>query len=125
MRMVRTEILHELPPPMLIDMALVVAAAAEDAVPVAAISMAVDVPMSMFDISILENKVFEQGEDAGMPWDWEACSQKCAFAERQTDAVAVTEGRDVNTKNGTHSSENEGQADYYKQQDRNPQSRSR
>jgi hypothetical protein len=70
---------------MLIDMALVVAAAAEDAVPVAAISMAVEVPMSMFDMSILENKVFEQGADAGMPPDWEARSQECAFAERQTE----------------------------------------
>lgn len=45
---VRTEILHELPPPMLIDIALVVAAAADDAVPVAAMSIVVEVPMSMF-----------------------------------------------------------------------------
>lgn len=50
--MVRTEILHELPPPMLIDIALVVAAAADDAVPVAAISIAVEVPISMFDMSM-------------------------------------------------------------------------
>lgn len=56
MRMVRTEILHELPPPMLIDMALVVAAAMEVAVPVAAISMVVEVPMAMPDMSILKNK---------------------------------------------------------------------
>jgi hypothetical protein len=32
----------------------------------------------------------------------------------------VTKERDVNTKNVTHSSKNEGQADYYKQQDRTP-----
>lgn len=73
---VRTEILHELPPPMLIDIALVVAAAAEDAVPVAAMSMAVEVPMSMFDMSIFEIEVPEKVGEIGMPQDWVACSQE-------------------------------------------------
>lgn len=54
MGMAHTEILHELPPPMLIDIALVVASAADDAVPVAAMSMAVEVPISI-DMSILAN----------------------------------------------------------------------
>lgn len=67
--MVRTEILHELPPPMPIDIALVVAAAADDAVPVAAMSMAVDVPMSMFDMSMFAGKVSREGGKAGMIWN--------------------------------------------------------
>lgn len=69
--MIRTEILHELPPPMLIDMALVVAAAAEDAVPVAAMSMVVEVPISMW--SIFEIEVPTKGGEAGMSQDWVAC----------------------------------------------------
>lgn len=43
---------------MLIDIALVVAAAVEDAVPVAAMSIVVDVPMSMCDMSISAKDVF-------------------------------------------------------------------
>lgn len=60
---------------MLIDIALVVAAAAEDAVPVAAISIVVDVLMSMCDISMFANTgtALEKGEEAGMVQDWEAC----------------------------------------------------
>lgn len=61
---------------MLIDMALVVAAAAEDAVPVAAISMAVEVLMSIFDMSIFEIDVPETVEEVGMPQEWVACSQE-------------------------------------------------
>lgn len=72
----RTEILHELPPPMLIDMALVVAAAAEDAVPVAAMFMVVEVPMSMFDMSIFEIEVPEKVEEVGMLRDFVACRQE-------------------------------------------------
>lgn len=70
--LIRTEILHELPPPMLIDMALVVAAAAEVAVPVAAMSIVVDVPISMW--SIFEVEVPMKGGEGGMSQNWVACS---------------------------------------------------
>lgn len=73
---VRTEILHELPPPMLIDIALVVAAAADDAVPVVAMSIVVEVPISMCDMSMFAKEVFQDGEEAGMVQDWEACGQE-------------------------------------------------
>lgn len=65
---------------MLIDIALVVAAAAEDAVPVAAMSIVVDVPMSMSmcDMSMFANtsKASKKGDEAGMIQDWEACGQE-------------------------------------------------
>lgn len=69
--------LHELPRPMLIDIALVVAAAADEAVPVAAMSIVVDVPMSMCDMSMFANtgKALRKGEEAGMVQEWEACDQ--------------------------------------------------
>lgn len=60
--MERTEILHELPPPMLIDIALVVAAAADDAVPVAAMSIVVEVPISMFDMSMFVKESSKERE---------------------------------------------------------------
>lgn len=61
--MERTEILHELPPPMLIDIALVVDAAADDAVPVAAISIVVEVPISMFDMSMFVKESSREREE--------------------------------------------------------------
>lgn len=56
--MAHTDILHEFPPPMLIDIALVVATAAEDTVPVAAMSIVVGVPISM---SIFEASALKEG----------------------------------------------------------------
>ena len=77
---IRTEILHESPPPILIDIASLVAAAADVAVPVVAMSMVVDVPMSIPDMSIFGDGVPKEGEEAGMVQDWEACTQEWAFA---------------------------------------------
>ena len=53
---------------MFIDIALVVAAAAEDAVPVAA--------MSICDMFMFANKASSEGEEAEMVRNWEACGQE-------------------------------------------------
>lgn len=114
-----TEILHELPP-MLIDIALVVAAAADDAVPVAAISIVVEVPisisicdMSMFaieDFCLRSRRTGWNGPRLGGLWTG------MGVDSGKGKGVAVSNGETVlyHRKSKTH-----GQPDYYKQQDPN------
>lgn len=106
MGMAHTEILHELPPPVLIDIALVVASAADDAVPVAAISMAVEVPISI-DMSMLANgeRSLEWSKIGGL-----VARNECRL-QRRWD---VNTGKNASKRgaNKTH-----GQSGYYKQQD--------
>lgn len=113
-----TEILHELPP-MLIDIALVVAAAADDAVPVAAISIVVEVPISISicDMSISAIEDFRSrrkgwnGPRLGGLWTGMGVDPG---AGRKGVAVSNSETVLYHRKSKTH-----GQSDYYEQQDPN------
>lgn len=112
-----TEILHELPP-MLIDIALVVAAAADDAVPVAAMSIVVEVPISMF---ICDMSMFSIEDLRSRRKGWNGPRLGGLWTGMGVDSgkgkgVAVSNGETVlyHRKSKIH-----GQSDYYKQQDPN------
>lgn len=98
---------------MLIDIALVVAAAADDAVPVAAISIVVEVPISICDMSMF---AIEDLRGRRKGWNgprlgglWTGMDVE-AGAGRKGVAVSNSETVLYHRKSKTH-----GQSDYYKQ----------